>query len=159
MILSCEEIYQEKPDPTVRRFAVETSGDVGPADIARLCGKIPKPYQKHDDPEHDDLVCGDIAFKRQAVNGHWLVTARYVPTPIVTPAGGIELPDGDQAEQFPPYVGPAGKQPDGSFILSPRAYKALKEAILWSYRSPREYLDKLVSAVSKDCGIDFEVYT
>jgi hypothetical protein len=157
MIIKCTEnkMPEDMPD---RTFSVEIGGNESPADVLRLCGKIPKPHEDRGGK-----------WKGWTVNNISLVPFREPPGYSVlveyAPPAVIEASD---EPQFPPYAGPVGKQPDGSFILSPKAFHYLREA--WMYRAwdfgsigpklPRQtHFDKFCGVLSDETGYGDEEYT
>ena len=76
--------------------------------------------------------------------------------PISPPTPEEAEPDDDEC---PEYTGPKGKQPDGSFILTPRCFEALRGVIAWQGARDRnaEQLHRFTEFLYTDTETDFEV--
>lgn len=153
MILSCNEI--DTGDLPVRKFAVVCTAETTPADVQRLCSNIPVLRQAMPGWKLKKLdVTGPMECSRIVLDpseAGFTVWAEYQDVPL------------DEEEQFPPFEGPRGLQPDGSFILTPRCYAAMKEMFLNAWiRIPmprHKQLDRFREVVSEDTGVSFEEYT
>lgn len=124
MILSCDELDLGDETPN-KAFIVVADNHCSPMDILRLCGKIPKVRDEHDDPRFNGWRVNEVRVTGDNVSGHNRVDVEYAPP-------SIEVAEESDEPRFPPYSGPKGEQPDGSFILTPRTWEYLYRAMLWS---------------------------
>ena len=162
MILSCQELHNDfKGDPT-RWFMVKVSANEGLDEILRICGKIPKPNEDRGE-EWNGWKVNDIEMRPDS-DDVARIRVSYRPPQVVVAEKSYE-------PKFSPYSGPVGKQPDGSFVLTPRAWSYLHKAMLWSsHWGIGGYTDPPVSMAAssmkdfwrvfcEETGMDMETYT
>lgn len=153
MILSCEELDLGDETPN-KAFVVVADNHCSPMDILRLCGKIPKVRDEHDDPRFNGWRVNEVRVTGDNISGHNRVDVEYAPPPI-------EVAEESDEPRFPPYTGPKGEQPDGSFVLTPRCYRVLSEmfAHKWNRVNLPDYhekwIEKLGTAIYEDIGHSF----
>ncbi len=155
MIHSCEE-YKPLEDPPTpdRYFAVVADEGTTAGDILRLIGRLPKMNETHPDKQQwPEYECWNLTVVPKESPGLFRVHAQYRPIADIAVASDEPL--------FPPYSGPVGKQPDGSFILSPRCLHYLEELFMhqWNRFQLPDYHDKYIEAlqdaIHEDTGTSF----
>lgn len=158
MILGCTEVFLDEDKTPERRFLVEASGNEGMSDVMRLCGTIPKPNQDRGIGKWHGWTVNHINCTCTQP-GVFVVTVGYAPPAVIVAEASDE-------PQFPPYRGSVGKQADGSFILSPKAFYYLRETWLHRGRNsiigPQErdrYLDEFCGVLVEETGYGGEEYT
>lgn len=169
MILSCKRIRKRVSPDMSPQWLVATTPHVTAEEIMNRCEVIPKlggdhPDKPSADKDFQKWTCSEVTItpKADGVDDVFLITAKFCEKPqeVVAP---------EDEPQFPPYTRPVGKQPDGSCILSPRAWAKLSEAMRWlgwqehrghpSSRAAGDHLQEFADIYSQDTGLDLDTYT
>ena len=122
MITKCSEIAATDDDPN-RSFLILHDGSICADDIFRLCGNIPKIYQKRGG-KWPEWTCTKIEY-HPCDRDHSVVKCIFSP-----PSSEIAIYDRLPIKR---WEGLKGDQPDGTMVIPPEAAKALSNAMMWGF--------------------------